>query len=220
MLVIFDLDGTLLDTVGDIGGAADNVLGFHGFPKHSAEEYMAMMGHGMRNFMKKALPDSGSGFSEEEIDGLLRELVDNYLEIIDLHTKPYDGIHQLLRDLQKRCVKIAVASNKIQSGVETLMSRFFPDIDFVMMLGQRVGHPLKPDPEIVRMISAKVTLECGAGIAEDTVMVGDSPTDIATARNAGIRCIAVSWGYRPVESLAGADYIAHSPQDILKFLCA
>lgn len=210
-LVIFDLDGTLLDTVADLGDAVNHALGKRGFPLHTREEYVRKVGHGVRNLVTVSLPDELQS-NETLIDECLADFKSWYTTHIDVLTRPYPGMQQLLRDLHARNVKLAVASNKFQSGTEYLVNRFFGKVPFVAILGNREGYPLKPEPEIVE--------EClrSAGVQRiEAVMVGDSLTDMATAANGGIPAIAVSWGYRDLHGTPGVQ-IAESVEELRDFL--
>ncbi|MBQ9661048.1 MAG: HAD-IA family hydrolase [Bacteroidales bacterium] len=197
-LVLFDLDGTLLDTIEDLAAAVSYALERRGFPLHSLEEYRRMVGHGVRNLVRQALPAAHQA-DEALLDAALADFKTWYTAHIDERSRPYPGIRDLLADLHAAGIRIAVASNKFQSGTERLVREFFPDIPFVAILGNREGFPLKPDPEIVGEVLRT------AGVApEEAVMVGDSGTDMLTARNGGIAAIAVGWGYRPMAP--SADY--------------
>ena len=198
-LVIFDLDGTLIDSLEDLGEAVNHALRLAGFPEHNLLEYRQMVGHGVRNLVTQALPPQFQA-DEHLIDRCLASFKEYYTSHIDVHTRPYPGMVDLLRELHNAGVFLAVASNKFQSGTEHLVSTLFPGIPFISILGNREGYPLKPDPEIVGEALRK------AGItAADAVLVGDSLTDMKTAANGGVRGIAVSWGYRTLEP--SADYI-------------
>ena len=188
-VVLFDLDGTLLDTLEDLAAAVNYALSLKGFPLHTVAEYRMMVGHGVRNLVTQALPEEQR--VEAVIDTCLAEFKAYYTAHIDVHTRPYPGMQELLRTLNARGVRLAVASNKFQSGTEYLIRRFFGDVPFVAILGNREGCPLKPDPEIV----GEVLRRAGADAA-DAVLVGDSATDMKTAANGGIAAIAVTWGYR------------------------
>ena len=188
-VVLFDLDGTLLDTLEDLAAAVNYALSLKGFPLHTVAEYRMMVGHGVRNLVTQALPEEQR--VEAVIDTCLAEFKAYYTAHIDVHTRPYPGMQELLRTLHARGVRLAVASNKFQSGTEYLIRRFFGDVPFVAILGNREGYPLKPDPEIV----GEVLCRAGADAA-DAVLVGDSATDMKTAANGGIAAIAVTWGYR------------------------
>ena len=193
-LVLFDLDGTLIDTLEDLAAAVNHALELRGYPLHSLEEYRRMVGHGVRNLVKQALPEAIQE-SDAAVDEALADFKAYYTANIDVHTRPYPGRQDLVRDLDAAGVRMAVASNKFQSGTEQLVHEFFPGIPFVAILGNREGCPLKPDPEIVEEVLRS------SGIArEEALMVGDSGTDMQTAINGGIAAIAVGWGYRPMEA--------------------
>jgi len=209
--VIFDLDGTLLDTLQDLGEAVNQALAARGFPSHSKKEYRGMVGHGVRNLVKSALPAE-----KQEDDALVDECLADfkayYTAHIDVFTKPYPGMQKLVKELHDKGVKLAVASNKFQAGAEKLVAEFFPGIPFAAVLGDREGFPLKPDPEIV----AEVLRRTGTP-KKEAVLVGDSLTDMKTAANGGISAIAVRWGYRDMK--ATEDYPAvGSPEELLKIL--
>ncbi len=193
-LVIFDLDGTLLDTIDDLKEAVNHAMSLRGFPTFTRDEVMAMVGHGARNLMRKALPD---GYKDDNmVDAAYDDFKVYYITHIDTHTKPFSGIHNLLAKLHQEGVMLAVASNKFQEGTEHLIKEFFPEIPFVAVLGGRPDFPLKPNPEIVNEVLLK------AGVKkEDTVMIGDSPTDMETAMNGGVLGIAVNWGYRNMRDI-------------------
>lgn len=191
-LVLFDLDGTLIDTLEDLAEAVNHALRLRGYPLHSLEEYRRMVGHGVRNLVKQALPE---GVDEALVDAVLADFKAYYTDHIDVHTRPYPGMQELLRDLHAAGVLMAVASNKFQSGTEQLIHEFFPEIPFVAILGNREGYPLKPDPEIVGEV-----LRAAGVPREEAILVGDSGTDMKTAENGGIAAIAVGWGYQPMEA--------------------
>lgn len=211
-LLIFDLDGTLLDTIEDLGHAVNNAMAKNGLPAHPIPDYYHMVGGGVRNLVKRALPES---MKEDEtvIDTVLADFFIFYKAAIDRFTKPYPGMTNLLERLQAEGYLMAVASNKFHDGVSALISRFFPGIDFVDVSGNKPEAPLKPSPQIVENIISKC---CGPVKA---IMIGDSGVDIATARAAGIPVIAVSWGFRKREELSEADFIADDTRqlyDIIK----
>ncbi len=205
-LVFFDLDGTLLDTLEDLGAAVNHALALRGLPLHAADEYRRMVGHGVRNLVAQALAASLGAAGQAEpaaapdealIDAALADFKEYYSAHIDERTRPYPGIPELLAELHARGVRMAVASNKFQAGTERLIRRFFPGIPFVAILGDRPGSPLKPSPEIVREVLERA--DCGP---QEALLVGDSPTDMRTAANGGIDAIAVTWGYRSREELS------------------
>ena len=188
-LVIFDLDGTLLDTIDDLKEAVNHAMGLRGFPTFTRDEVMAMVGHGARHLMRQALPIGHK--DDDMVDTAYNDFKAYYITHIDVHTKPFQGIQDLLAKLHQEGVLLAVASNKFQEGTEHLIKEFFPEIPFVAVLGGRPNFPLKPDPEIVEEVLRKVRVD-----REYAVMIGDSNTDMQTAANGGIMGIAVNWGYR------------------------
>ena len=194
-LVIFDLDGTLLDTLDDLKEAVNHAMGLRGFPTFTRDEVMAMIGHGAHNLMRQALPAEHK--DNDMVDAAYNDFKAYYSAHIDVHTKPYPGMKSLLARLHQEGLMLAVASNKFQEGTEHLIKEFFPEIPFVAVLGNRPGFPLKPDPEIVNEVLRNAGVE-----KEEAVMVGDSPTDMETAANGGITGIAVNWGYRNMRETA------------------
>ena len=191
-VILFDLDGTLLNTLEDLAEAVNAALRKRGLPLHSTDEYRKMVGHGVRNLVTVALPEAFRA-DEAFIDSCLADFKAYYTEHIDVHTHPYPGIPELLSRLHESGSRIAVASNKFQEGTERLIAEFFPGIPFVAILGNRPGYPLKPDPEIVGEVLRKADASPAGAI-----LVGDSSTDMLTARNGDIHSIAVTWGYRPM----------------------
>ena len=211
-LVIFDLDGTLLNTIADLGNAANHTLEALGLSQHDLDEYQLMVGNGMRKLIERTLP-ADKAADAEFVDNTLASFLEYYAGHIDNYTKPYPGIPDLISSLFNDGYKLAVASNKIQSGAEKLIAKFFPGIDFVAVMGNSPDYPLKPDAALVEYIMDKAGTD-----RAHTIMVGDSGTDIQTARNAGIPIIAVSWGFRPRQELTAADYIVDTADQILKVL--
>ena len=213
-LAIFDLDGTLIDTIEDLGTAVNHALGLRGLALHSMAEYRDMVGHGVRNLVKDALAGSlGRQPEDALVDSALADFVDYYVAHIDVHTRPYPGIQALLSKLHGKGLKLAVASNKFQEGAEKLVKEFFPDIRFVAVLGNSPELPLKPDAAVVQLVLDK------AGVSrEEAVFVGDSATDMKTAANGGVRSIGVSWGFRPRTDLeqSGAMDIADSAEQLFE----
>lgn len=209
-LVIFDLDGTLLNTIGDLADAVDYVMRSRNLPEHTNAEYRQMVGGGIKRLVERALPEELSkneAYVEECVTQFRRYYVDN----IDRHTIPYEGIPELLHKLQNEGVMLAVASNKFQHGTERLVAKFFGDIEFIAIEGNRESAPLKPDPAIIHNIL------CKAGVEQsDAVMVGDSGIDIRTAAAANIDSIGVSWGFRFAEELydAGAKVVVTTSEEL------
>jgi len=210
-LVIFDLDGTLLNTIDDLGAAVNHAMQQRGFPQHTRDEYMKMVGHGARNLMRQALPAEHKD-DEAMVDAAYNDFKAYYSAHIDIHTQPYPGIQALLTTLHRNGVMLAVASNKFQEGTEHLIKEFFPETPFVAVLGSRPNFPLKPDPEIVGEVLRKADVK-----KDEAVMVGDSDTDMETAANGGIEGIAVSWGYRNMKEITGLT-VVDTAEELLKIL--
>lgn len=210
-LVIFDLDGTLVDTIADLGTAVNHALAGHGLPVHPIPAYKQMVGNGIRNLVQRAMPEDLKSDTALHAE-LLEAFLAYYTAHITDHSHPYDGIPQLLDALNGSGVKIALASNKFQEGSETLVKTFFPEIPFCAIFGGGSVYPLKPDPEVAFQIM-KIA---GVGSSE-TVIVGDSGTDLSTAANAGISGIGVTWGFRPAEA-AKAELVADSVSSLAALL--
>lgn len=209
--VIFDLDGTLLNTLGDLRAATNHALEVRGLPPHSMEEIRQFIGNGIRLLICRAMPE---GTPEAEIDAALDDFKAYYAAHIHDRTVPYDGIPQLLTALRKRGIKVAVLSNKIDSASQQLMEYFFPGKTDVVF-GEHVGVPRKPDPTSCRMVMQQLGVQ-----PEQVLYVGDSGTDMQTAKNAGLYAVGVTWGFRSKEVLLeyGADVLVHRPEQILQIL--
>ena len=193
-LVIFDLDGTLLNTIADLATATNVALEHYGLPTHKEDEYKFFVGNGINKLFERALPEDKRN---EEYVMKIRSI---FVPYYDAHnsdlSRPYQGINELLLDLQNAGIKIAVASNKYQAAAVKLVKEFFPDINFAEILGQRDGVPSKPDPTIVNEITEHTGIS-----KKDTVYVGDSCVDMQTGKNADVTTVGVSWGFRPKAEL-------------------
>ena len=209
--VIFDLDGTLLNTLGDLRAATNHALEVRGLPPNSMEEIRQFIGNGIRLLICRAMPE---GTPEAEIDAALDDFKAYYAAHIHDRTVPYDGIPQLLTALRKRGIKVAVLSNKIDSASQQLIEYFFPGKTDVVF-GEHVGVPRKPDPTSCRMVMQQLGVQ-----PEQVLYVGDSGTDMQTAKNAGLYAVGVTWGFRSKEVLLeyGADVLVHRPEQILQIL--
>lgn len=215
-LVIFDLDGTLLDTLGDLANACNHALAMCGCPPHSKEAYRHFVGRGIMNLFRSALPENMR--DEDMAERMKSHFIPYYNEHKCDLTEPYPGIISLLDALTEAGISIAVASNKYQEGTEQLVRRFFGKYDFAAVLGQREGMPIKPD---AGMIHEAMHLAGGVK-AEETIYCGDSDVDMETGRNAGVRTIGVTWGFRDREEL-GAYFpwmTADNPDQILASVTA
>ena len=189
-LVIFDLDGTLLDTIADLAESANHALKQLGYPTRDVEKIRTFVGNGVNKLLFRALPD------EEKTEENMMRMRTHFVPYYDAHnadlSAPYPGIVALLEELQAKGLRMAVASNKYQEATVKLVKHYFPMIHFVEVLGQREGINVKPDPTIVFDILQK------AGVSkEETLYVGDSGVDMQTAINAGVDAIGVTWGFRP-----------------------
>lgn len=212
-LVIFDLDGTLLDTIGDLAVACNAVLALRGLPQHSYEDYCHFVGNGIMRLVERALPEELR--TPYTVAAVRADFVKYYTEHIDTYTKPYEGVPELMTELVRRGIRVAVASNKFQAGTEKLVRLFFPGVDFAAVFGQREGVPLKPDPAVVGEILARTGVD-----GERVLYIGDSGVDMQTAAAAGVRSVGVTWGFRDRAELvgAGAQHIVDRPAEILNIL--
>lgn len=210
-LVIFDLDGTLLNTINDLGTSCNYALEQLGFNPHPLSAYPFMVGNGVRKLIERAQPDA----SPEIVDKITEKFKEHYDEHSYDSSVPYPGIEDMLHTLRDADVKLAVASNKYQEAVTRIIGHFFPDIPFVAVLGQIEGRNVKPDPSIV----FQVLSECPTS-KNDVLYVGDSAVDIETARRACVESCGVTWGFSPVSHLRGAhaDHIVSTPAEILKLI--
>lgn len=208
-LVIFDLDGTLLNTIGDLAACCNHMLRQRGLKEHSYEEYCHFVGNGVTRLVERALPELLR--TTDYIAAARKDFVEYYYDNIDNYTVAYDGVHELLQRCVDAGATLAVASNKFHSGTNRLIEEFFGDIEFAAIYGNRDGFPLKPDRAIIDLIME----QCGA-TADNTYMVGDSGIDIQTARAAGVHSIGVSWGFRDRQELveSGAEYIADNTEEL------
>ena len=207
--VLFDLDGTLLDTLGDLHLGVNITLENHGYPQRTLEEVRAFVGNGARQLMQLALPE---GTPEAQVEAILAEYLEWYRVHFCVTAAPYAGVKAVVDALIEKGVKVAVVSNKPDATTKKLAEMFFPGLP---AFGQRDDIPKKPAPEMVWNAMAVLGVT-----AAEAVYVGDSEVDVATARNAGVPLVAVSWGFRTVEQLveAGAQTIVHTPEELLAAL--
>ena len=212
--VIFDLDGTLLNTLGDIAGAVNRALKRYNIPGYSEEAYKAMVGYGLRDVTRRALINAPEK-DHVELDTLYGDVLDEYRCSPVDKTVPYPGIIKMLDNLTIMELKLSILSNKEDPLVKIITSKFFPQDMFTIVQGQLPEVPAKPNPEAVYALCAAMGVD-----RSDTVFVGDSGADMQTAQNAGITGIGVSWGYRDSRHLKeeGAGYIAFSPEDIMHYI--
>jgi len=213
-LVIFDLDGTLLDTIGDLATSVNYALRLHGYPDHPLEAYRYFVGNGARELIARALPEGHK--DDETVDRLREDFKNHYSSGNDIVlTKPYPGIPELVEKCRNAGVEIAVASNKYQLATDKLTRYYFGDEAFRIILGQREGVPVKPDPTIVHEI-----LDITGIPSEDTLYVGDSGVDMETAQRSAVESVGVTWGFRPREELEenGAGHLVDHPGEIWEII--
>ncbi len=208
-LVIFDLDGTLLNTINDLGNSCNYALKQLGYNELPLSTYPFLVGNGVRRLIQRTLPDANHE-TEEKLFELFKLHYDEHNTDM---TTPYPGILNLLKDLTDNNINIAVASNKYESATIKIISQLFPEIKFSAVLGQIDERNIKPDPSIVFAILNQCPTP-----KNEVLYVGDSAVDIETARRACVESVGVTWGFRPVSELrqAYADHIVSTPSEILK----
>ena len=209
--VVFDMDGTILNTLDDIVRVVNTVLRSEGLTERTEDEIRAAVGRGVNNLVKSLVPSSGS----EDREFLARRIGKTYLEKGSQMTRPYPGIRELLGELSSMGIPLAVFTNKPQDSAEAAAEKFFPETDFRTVRGASSKTPLKPSAE-----SAAAVLEALGSAPEKTLMVGDSDVDMDTAVKSGMVPVGVSWGYRPPSLLLerGAIHIIHEPRELLKII--
>lgn len=212
MLIIFDLDGTLINTIDDLGQACNYALSACGFPTHKIEDYPRLVGNGINKLIERALPE------EHRNEATVLRLREYFVPFYDQHncdlTRPYDGIPELLQTLKAAGHTLTVASNKYQAATEKIVAHFFPNT-FDVVLGERVGVPRKPDPQIVWDILA--SLPSTINHKPSTLYVGDSLVDAATAKAAYLPFVACTWGFCTKEQLLTVtpDHMVNHPSEII-----
>lgn len=216
MLIIFDLDGTLINTIDDLGQACNHALSACGYPTHKIEDYPRLVGNGINKLIERALPEEHR--NEETVMQLRAFFVPYYDEHNCDLTHPYDGIPALLETLKQQGHTLAVASNKYQAATEKIVEKLFPGI-FDVVLGERENVARKPDPQIVWDIVEAIGRK-GEEAIEDALYIGDSLVDAETAKAAKLPFVACTWGFCTREQLmtAQAHYMADHPKEILTII--
>ncbi|MCM1310481.1 MAG: HAD family hydrolase [Bacteroides sp.] len=212
-LVIFDLDGTLLNTIDDLAHAANHALTQCGFPTHEISSYPFFVGNGVGRLLERVLPvDHRDAATVARVREIFQGYYDRHLYD---YTRPYPGIEDLLYDLATKGVKFAVASNKYQAATSALIAHFFPRLPFEAVHGMRPGIPAKPDPSIVFGVLRDVPTP-----KADVIYVGDSGIDMETARRACLASVGVTWGFRPIGELRQflAENIISEPSQLLPLI--
>lgn len=211
MLIIFDLDGTLINTIDDLGQACNHALSACGYPTHRIEDYPRLVGNGINKLIERALPE------EHRNEAAVLRLREHFVPYYDAHncdlTRPYEGIPALLQALKAQEHTLAVASNKYQAATEKIVAQLFPDT-FDVVLGERDGVARKPHPQIVYDILLDRSDK------SDTLYIGDSLVDAETAQAAGVKLVLCTWGFCTKEQLmtANPDYMVHHPAEILPII--
>ena len=216
MIIIFDLDGTLLNTIDDLGYACNYALEKTGYPTFPIEAYPAKVGNGINNLIRRALPETER--TEENVLRVREYFVPYYNEHNCDYTRPYEGIETLLKTLKAQGHLLAVASNKYQAATEKIVEHFFPGV-FDVILGEREGVERKPNPQIVFDIVEVLTGEAGLTAQRSIIYIGDSLVDYETAKNANVPFVACSWGFVAREKLeeAGIEHIIDYPEEYGKY---
>ncbi len=206
--LVFDLDGTLLDSLADIGNACNHMLEEKGFPTHPLQAYRQMVGNGFTILVERALPPDRD-IDQHEREACVAIAREFYAAHMADATKPYPGMMDTLRRLAADGVILAVLSNKPDNLSLVLIKRFFPDIPFAHVHGARPGVPLKPDPTALKGMLGQLK-------AKEALYCGDSDVDVITAHNAGLKAIGAAWGFRGEAELvrAGADYVFQEPAEL------
>jgi phosphoglycolate phosphatase len=212
-LIIFDLDGTLLDTIEDLANSVNYALTQHNLPIHPVESYRFFVGNGVNKLLERALPEDKR--TTDYVSMLKVDFLRHYFVHSEECTRPYPGIPELLASIQEKGIKLAVASNKMHEATVKLINRFFPEIPFAALLGQREGFPVKPNPGVLEEIIRTAGVE-----KEEVLYVGDSGVDVATAFNAKVPFVGVLWGFRPRKELeeVGATAFVENTEELFKMV--
>ncbi len=209
--VIFDLDGTLLNTLDDLRDSLNDVLTSKGYTPKSLEEVRRFVGNGVKNLIRRSIPEE---CNDEVVVDVMEEFKENYRHNMQNKTRPYNGIMELLLDLSRYNYKIAIVSNKYDAAVKELARTYFGNL-IQVAIGETAEIKRKPAPDSIYT----AVQELGSELSS-TILVGDSETDVRTAKNAGIPCIGVTWGFRCREVLRseGADYLIDTPKELLTII--
>ena len=210
---LFDLDGTLLDSLHDLGAAMNHALATHGLPVHPLASHRRFVGEGVRVLVARAVPQGRDDLHEVVLATYKAFYAEHMLD----HTQPYPGMRDVLARLQGEGVKLAVLSNKPDAATRRLVEALLPDVRFGAVYGERSGVPRKPDPTAALGIAAELGVTPG-----DCAFIGDTAVDMDTARAAGMYSVGVTWGFRGVEELQahGARALAHSSDELLQALAS
>ncbi|MBQ8182660.1 MAG: HAD family hydrolase [Clostridia bacterium] len=208
---IFDLDGTILNTLADLRDSVNFALVKNGLPERSTEEIRSFVGNGIRLLIERAVPESTEC---DVVDKCFLDFKEHYKFNSDNKTKPYNGVTELLKELKKSGIKLALVSNKADFAVQGLVNKYFPDI-FGFVTGEKDNIRRKPCPD-----SVFAAMEYLGSDRNNTVYIGDSEVDIETSKNSRIACVAVTWGFRDKDILIGLnpEYIVDTPEQITEIM--
>jgi len=206
--VLFDLDGTLLDTIRDIGACVNDVMRRYGYPERDVEEYKELVGHGARVLIETSVPE---GTPEEQIAEIWQTYREHYRENFARYTRYYPGVREFLTDLAGKGYLLGVITNKTQATAERILAKYFPEIAFSLLWGNNGKRPLKPALETALLACRELEVA-----PEEVAFVGDGDTDMEFASKAGFYACGVTWGYRPRQVLldCGADVLADSFEEL------
>ena len=207
--VIFDLDGTLLNTLEDLKDSTNFALSQFGFPTRTLEEVRNFVGNGVKVLIERAVPENCDSQTVEKCLAIFKE---NYSKNMYNHTKPYNSIKEILKKMREKGLKIGVVSNKFDSAVKKLCKLYFENLVDIA-IGQADDVPKKPAPDGIFKAMKILNAEKGS-----TVYVGDSEVDVETAKNSGLPCIGVTWGFRDKKDLAGAEFIIDEPFELIEVI--
>lgn len=210
--IILDVDGTLLETLSDIKASLNIVLNKYGFVSRNYDQVRLGIGKGSKKLIEASLPKN---VDEKTIDKIEDEYLKTYGTHYDVETKPYEGIKELLNELENRGIVLGVNTNKPDAYAKDLIRKHFPGNKFIEIYGSRPNIPNKPDPTSSNELVKKMGFE-----KKEVLYIGDSESDVMTAKNAGLKCVGCLWGFRDLDTLkkAGADYIVKNPKEILDIL--
>lgn len=209
--VIFDLDGTLLNTLDDLHACFNHAIKEFGYPERTKEEIRNFVGNGVQKALERALPEN---ISQSELEKVVDCFKKYYSQNMNTYTKPYDGIEEMLKDLQSKGFKLGIVSNKFDDAVKALSKKYFGS-SIAYAVGEGYGIRRKPEADGVNKVLSELKSK-----KENAIYVGDSEVDIQTAENSNLPCISVLWGFKDKDFLIknGAKYIAATPKDIISII--
>lgn len=210
--IILDVDGTTLSTLYDIQDSLNIVLSEYGYEKQDYDSVRLNIGRGSRNLIKDSLPEN---INDEIVDEITEKYISVYGCNYNIKTKPYDGIKELLNEIEKLGIVMAINSNKPDEFTKNLIKYHFPGNNFITVVGSRKGIPNKPDPYSANEIVSMMGFD-----KSEILYIGDSESDVKTAKNAGLKCVGCLWGFRDLDTLtkSGADIIIKEPKELLNYL--